>query len=312
MNVCVFDIKRYAVNDGPGIRTTLFFKGCPLRCVWCHNPESWEREPEILFKQNKCIGCNTCGLYPDQLHELFCSHPSAPSSVMDDGIHPHLLSDQYQSAITNCPACALEQCGREWSVEELMDEVEKEREVMMSSGGGVTSCGGEPLMQPQAALEVLKELGRRGLHRAVDTSLYASEETVKAIAAETDLFLVDLKHMDTEQHRLLTGRGNECILSNVRLLADSSCDIWFRIPLIEGVNADEENIVATARFIDSLHTPSPRVHLLPYHDIGKDKHIRRGTRYNPDGLMMKEPANDCLDRCADIFSNFGITTVIGG
>ena len=214
-------------------------------------------------------------------------------------------------------------CGREWTMDELMAEVEKERDVMEDSGGGVTLCGGEPLMQPQAALAVLKELGRRGLHRTVDTSLYASAETVKAIAEETDLFLVDLKHMDSNRHRELTGVPNEPILENARLLMELGANIWFRLPLIEGINDDEENIEATASFIASLNakpstlnsklsTRNSIIHLLPYHDVGKDKHRRRGTEYNPEGLSMKAPSDETLDRCRQQFERHGIRVVVGG
>ena len=296
----IFDIKRYAINDGPGIRTTLFMKGCPLRCVWCHNPESWSAEPQELFKQSKCIRCGTC---------------SQPGFTVDD-----------------CPTMAREICGRTYTMEQLMEEVEKERDIMEDSGGGVTLCGGEPLMHPQDALAILKELGRRGFHRTVDTSLYASLDTVKAIAAECDLWLADLKLMDSEKHRRYTGVGNEQILQNLRWLAENSCQFLVRIPLIEGVNADEENIAATASFLESLahckclysqrtnyksvRTDSPlspiTVHLLPYHDVGKDKHRRMGSRYNPQHIRMEPPSEETIQRCAAQLNDSGLHVVIGG
>ena len=276
----IFDIKRYAINDGPGIRTTLFMKGCPLRCVWCHNPESWSAEPQELFKQSKCIRCGTC---------------SQPGFTVDD-----------------CPTMAREICGRSYTMEQLMEEIEKERDIMEDSGGGVTLCGGEPLMHPQDALAILKELGRRGFHRTVDTSLYASLDTVKAIAAECDLWLADLKLMDSEKHRRYTGVGNEQILQNLRWLAEAGCQFLVRIPLIEGVNADEENIAATASFLSTLPRSPLTVHLLPYHDVGKDKHRRMGSRFNPEGYPMAAPSEATLQRCKAQLEAAGATVIIGG
>ena len=227
----IFDIKRYAINDGPGIRTTLFIKGCPLRCVWCHNPEGWTTEPQVLFKQSKCIRCGAC---------------SEKGFTVDD-----------------CPTAAREICGREYSMDELMAEVEKERAVMENSGGGVTLCGGEPLMHPKGTLEILHELGRRGFHRTVDTTLYAKPEVVDAVAAECELLLIDLKLMDSEKHRRYTGVGNELILENIRRVAETGHSFVIRIPLIEGINADKENIEATAQFLSSLSISEALVtHLL--------------------------------------------------
>ena len=273
----IFDIKRYAINDGPGIRTTIFLKGCPLRCVWCHNPESWSAEPQELFKQSKCIRCGTC---------------LEPGFKVDD-----------------CPTMAREICGRAYTMEELMTEIEKERDIMEDSGGGVTLCGGEPLMHAEYSLEILKELGRRGFHRTVDTSLYAPQEVVEAIANECELFLVDLKMMDSDKHRLYTGVGNELILQNIRYLAERQAQFSIRIPLIEGINADEENIGATAQFLSFIPHP---IHLLPYHDVGKDKHRRMGTTYNPKGYPMEAPSEENLQRCKQQLEAKGLKVIIGG
>lgn len=282
----IFDIKRYAINDGPGIRTTIFVKGCPLRCVWCHNPEGWTAEPQVLYKRSKCIGCHTC---------------EQEGFVADD-----------------CPTKAREVCGRQYTMDELMGEVEKERDIMQDSGGGVTICGGEPLMHPDGTLAILRELGRRGFHRTVDTTLYAHSDVVKAVARECELLLVDLKLMDTEKHRLYTGVGNELILQNIRLIAEAGHPFQIRIPLIEGINADEQNIEQTARFLNTLPPPygggagGGAINLLPYHDVGKDKHLRMGSRYNPQGYPMSTPTEKSQQRCRQQLEAYGLHVVIGG
>lgn len=197
-------------------------------------------------------------------------------------------------------------------MEALMEEVEKEREVMEDSGGGVTLCGGEPLMHPAYTLSLLRELGRRGFHRAVDTSLYASQKVVADVSGECELMLVDLKMMDAEKHRFFCGVDNVQILQNIRFLADQGCRFSIRIPLIEGVNADEGNMEQTASFISSLPGEPPVVHLLPYHDVGKDKHRRMGSTFNPDGLMLQVPSEERQRQCEAILASQGLQVVIGG
>ena len=299
----IFDIKRYALHDGPGIRTTLFLKGCPLRCAWCHNPESWSPKPQKLYKKSKCIGCGSC--------VAACSHDAIELSP--DGIVPTenrcVLCGQYTDA---CPAAALEMSGRAWPMDELMAEVEKERGVMADSGGGVTLCGGEPLMDPDYALELLRELGRRGFHRAVDTSLFVSPELIPEVVRECELFLVDLKTMDSEVHRKYTGVPNDLILSNIRLLSGLGARYFIRIPLIREVNADRDNLEATARFLTSLPTPPEEVDLLPYHDIGKGKHERMWSVYNPLGYAFSAPTQKEQEAAAELFRAHGLKVQIGG
>ena len=241
-------------------------------------------------------------------------------------------------------------CGKEWGMDNLMAEIEKERDIMEDSGGGVTICGGEPLMHPSYTLSLLQELGRRGFHRTVDTTLYASQEVVERVAEVCELFLVDMKLMDSRLHQLYTGVPNEQILSNLTWLAEAGKDFFVRIPLIEGINADPDNIEATARFLASLTPPQPTtyhlpltthnspssfsnsqildrkisVHLLPYHDVGKDKHRRMlptlspdgtltpASRYNPDNIPMSTPSDDTLARCTHQLEAHGLHVVIGG
>ena len=299
----LFDIKRYAIHDGPGIRTTLFLKGCPLRCVWCHNPESWSSAKQRLYKQAKCIGCSSCvDACPEGALKL------TPEGIRPTG-RPCVMCGSCADA---CPALAMEICGREWPMDELMAEVEKERDVMENSGGGVTLSGGEPLLHPEYTLDLLEELGLRGFHRAVDTTLFARPDIVRAVAEACDLFLVDLKVMDADVHLRYTGVSNEGILENLRLVASIGTPYFIRIPLISEVNASEENIAATADFLRSLDRPPVEVDLLPYHDIGKGKHERMGTVYNPLGYAFTTPSQKEQEAAAELFRAHGLKVQIGG
>ena len=299
----LFDLKRYALHDGPGIRTTLFVKGCPLRCVWCHNPESWSSSKQRLYKSAKCIGCSSC----------VEACPEGALRLTPEGIRPTGQPCRACGACADaCPALAMEICGREWPLDELMAEVEKERGVMTDSGGGVTLSGGEPLLHPSYTWELLDELGRRSFHRAVDTTLYATPDVVRTIAAATDLFLVDLKVMDSAAHQRYTGVPNELILDNLRLVASLGVPYWIRIPLIAEVNATEANIAATAAFLRSLDRQPDEVDLLPYHDIGKGKHDRMGTTYNPTHFSLSAPTKENQARCIEQLEAAGLTVKIGG
>lgn len=298
----IFDIKRFAINDGPGIRTTLFMKGCPLRCVWCHNPEGISPKPVKLYTKKKCIGCQSCVDICPQ-HNL---------SLTADGIKEVGNCILCGKCTDECPTLALQMAGKEWEMDKLMEIVEKERKVMEDSEGGVTVCGGEPLMHPDYLIALLTELKGRGIHRTVDTTLFASEQTVERVMPLADLFLVDLKHMDCEKHKFYTGVPNEQILSNIRLISAAGARFWIRIPLIVGVNADDDNLKASADFLASLPNAPECVNLLVYHDVGKGKHARMGTSYNPDDFSMEAPDDQLQQHALEIFKAKGLNVKVGG
>ncbi len=293
----LFDIKRFAIHDGPGIRVTLFMKGCPLHCVWCHNPEGISPMRQPLFNPKKCIGCQSC--------VEACAQHADPRAFAGNGGVRDASCVLCGACAEACPTLALEMAGSDWKTDELMAVVEKERAVMEESGGGVTLCGGEPLMHPDEALSLLRELGRRGFHRTVDTTLFASPATVQAIAAECELFLIDLKHMDSTLHQRYTGVPNHQILENIRLVSQLAHPFWIRIPLIVGVNADDENMLASARFLTSLPTAPQKVELLPYHDIGKGKHERIGSCYNPENYVLQVPDEERMETFRKVLRDYG-------
>ena len=296
----IFDIRRYSINDGPGIRVTIFFKGCPLRCAWCHNPEGLNPGQELVYREGKCIHCRVC------VSE--CSVDALEMSDMSLNIKRDLCI-LCEKCTEVCTSGALEFAGRYYSVEELTDEVIKERIFFETSNqGGVTICGGEPLLFKDFLVMLLKSLKENGVHTVVDTSLYASEEDLIAVSEYTDLFLADLKIMDPVLHQKYTGVRNEKILSNFRLLSSLKADFRVRIPLIEGVNDSDQNIEESARFLNSFEW-SRHINILPYHATAISKGLRIGADITD---RFKEPSPETLERVVKIFSGYGFDPIIGG
>ena len=297
----VFDIKRYAINDGPGIRVTIFLKGCPLSCRWCHNPESISPRVQKMYSESKCIGCGECvDICPVQACEL-----TSEGIVTNEG-----LCDRCGQCAEVCPALATEMSGRYESVEDLLRAIENERPFFDQSGGGVTFSGGEPLLYPRFLNEILDACGHRNIHRTVDTSGLAKTETLLEVAKRTDLFLYDLKLMDSARHKQWTGAGNKRILKNLQLLADTGAEIQIRIPLIKGVNTDKQNIEDTAAFVAALSGPIKTVALLPYHNVAGGKAAKLGQSHDP-GEMSAPDAHD-LETIIGQFSEHGLTASVGG
>jgi pyruvate formate lyase activating enzyme len=297
----IFDIKRYSINDGPGIRVTIFFKGCPLRCAWCHNPESFTMNVQKLYTESRCIGARDCiAICPNHALTL------TPSGIVTDSERCKLCG----KCAEVCPTKAIEMSGRLYSTNEIMKAIEKEELLFDQSGGGVTFSGGEPLLHYDFLIELLDACGERGYHRCVDTSGYADTEKLLEVAKRTDLFLYDLKHMDTQLHKKHTGVGNEKILYNLQILAEAGANINIRIPLITNVNSDRKNIEETACFIASLKGNSKVVNLLPYHNIAAHKYKKMDKEYYESN--MAEPSASEINEVRRIFSDYNIETVIGG
>ena len=301
--ILFFDIKRYSINDGPGIRITIFMKGCPLSCVWCHNPEGISPLKQRMYTRKKCIGCRRCvEICP--VHAL---------SFTAEGVYSNQsLCVLCGQCVQVCPSLAMEMSGTEYTVDYLMQEIEKEMIFMDNSGGGVTFSGGEPLLHPDILHQLLVRCGAIGVHRAVDTSLYAPPKTVSLIMEETDLFLVDLKHIDSAKHKQFCGVPNEQILSNLRMIAEAGKDFFIRIPLIDGFNADDDNITRSAVFLASLPWKKKLVQLLPYHETAISKHQKSGTAYNPAKYPLATPSPERRQHCIELFKKYGIDATTHG
>lgn len=301
----VFNIQRFSIHDGPGIRTTVFLKGCPLNCWWCHNPEGRDPEPVISLLPERCIGCGDC-------LESCPSGVARPLDRTSDGRADVGKCVRCGACAEACPSGARTTVGDSYGVRDLVKELDKDRIFYDQSGGGVTFSGGEPLAPKRNAeflLSCLEACRDRGYHRTVDTSGFAPRETLLSVATLTDLFLFDLKHMDDERHRQCVGVSNRPILENLQALSRHGSNVWIRMPLIPGVNDDRDNIDATASFVASLDQPCP-VHLLPYHRVGGDKHRRIGMDYP---LQELEPSpQEQIQDAADRFRSFGLKVTIGG
>ena len=269
----IFNIQKYNLYDGPGIRTLVFFKGCPLRCLWCSNPEGQLRGHQILFKQDRCVDCGAC------------------ASVCPAGVHVmegnrHVI--RRNAECVGCRRCeqacaraAIGVTGEYRTISEIMDVIEQDRPFYESSGGGVTLGGGEVLMQPDAAVNLLTACRRRGISTAMETCGYARPEVVRRAAEVTDLFLFDLKHMDSDRHHQLTGVRNELILENLRWLFENRYNVKVRVPLLKGVNDSRSDIEAMVRFLSPYkdHRNCRGIDLLPYHKLGVNKYAQLGRSY---------------------------------
>ncbi len=286
----VFDLKKFAIHDGPGIRTTVFLKGCPLHCLWCHNPESQSREPEISFVPSKCIGCGWC----------FRSCP-AHCHVMRDGKHVFDRTNCVRCGICvrECYAQALELVGKPMTVEEVLTEVLKDRPFYEHSGGGMTISGGEPMAQYDFTRELLERAKQEGLHNCLDTSGFALWRQYEKLLPSVDIFLYDLKATDPARHMELTGVPLEPILRNLEALDAAGAETILRCPLVPGVNDDDAHLLAVAAIAEKLrHVREITLH--PYHPLGESKLERMGYQAKWQGGVFapEETVRHWLDTIA--------------
>ncbi|MCD6304272.1 MAG: glycyl-radical enzyme activating protein [Planctomycetes bacterium] len=299
----IFDIKRFAIHDGPGIRTTVFLKGCPLHCPWCHNPEGIGPEPEPWVRPRLCTGCGRC----------VEACPSGAISLLD-GL---AVTDRQRCRLCGrcvevCPSGAREMVGRRASVEDVLAVVERDRVFYEQSGGGVTFSGGEPLAQPGFLGTLLAACRERDIHTAVDTTCMAPWETIESILPAADLLLCDIKHMDDAAHRRATGAGNGLILDNIRRIANAGARMIIRVPVIPGFNDDEQNIAAVGRFVSSLKGVR-RVDVLPYNEGGRRKRLRLGRGGEPAApFEAQRPSAEHLAAVASMLAGMGLSVKEGG
>lgn len=272
----LFDIQRCSFVDGPGIRTTVFFRGCNLECRWCHNPESRDGKKHLLHYENLCTGCHKC--------DTVC-----PEGAISQGKVDYSKCTFCKECEHYCPTEAIKVCGEDYTVEEIFDIIKKDKPFYESSGGGVTFSGGECMLNADALFEILKRCQENGIHTCIDTAGCVPYENFLKVLPYTDLFLYDIKMLDEAKHREYTGKSNALILENLKKLFEAGADVWIRIPVISGVNDTREEMERIKEFL-SPYQPK-KIELLPYHKMGEGKYKALGipaTQFEaPDEQTMQ-------------------------
>lgn len=301
----VFNVQSYCIHDGPGIRSTVFLKGCPLHCRWCQNPESQAAVPELMFYRDRCKQCGICA--------TLC-----PQSAISGHAGQTPVTDRTRciacGACALCPAKAREIAGSVKTAGEIVDQLLADKLFFDGSDGGITISGGEPLYQPEFTSAVLALAQQAGVHTAIETCNFASQSIVDQVYSHVNLGLCDVKHMDSETHRRITGVPNEQILSNIKhIWHDLKTPVVIRTPVVPGYNGDSGSIAAIARFITEDLSPTVPLHLLPYHRLGESKGESLELPENAYLLHIDPPTSEEMDALAQLARSIGVETVhIGG
>ena len=295
--IYVSNIQRFSIHDGPGIRTTVFFKGCNLRCLWCHNPETFEMKAALQYFNGKCSACGRCAeVCPKQAISI------ADGKVITDRSICKLCG----ACVNACPNDAREINGEAMTAEAIMDVVVKDKAYYLKSGGGITLSGGEPLLQPDGAAELLNLAKNSNISTAVETALNVKTEVIDKILPLTDYFMCDIKAADDSLHRELTGAGNKQILENIRHISSSDKEMLLRMPVVPGMNDSEENLLQTAEFINGLPNKH-RLELLRFHSLARDKYSSLSLAYK--AVDVVPPDNDAMARYKKIFADNGVDVI---
>lgn len=304
-NVCgtIFNIQHYSIHDGPGIRTNVFLKGCPLRCLWCSNPESQNPFPQLMFRANRCTGCGAC--IPSCSSSAIFFREEARSAAFGPIVqNDRTLCTGCGACVAVCPNEAREIMGSSTTAGDVFDEVAQDT-LFYAEDGGVTLTGGETLTQPAFASAILQLCKQAGIHTAIETCGFVDWDAITKVLPYTDLVLYDLKEMDEELHMKYTGVDNRRILENLKKINDQmDCEIWVRIPLIPGYNDDKENLKATARFVKENLQNCTQVHLLPFHRLGEGKYEQ--LEKEPNGFHSTVPEDSYMESLREYIRSYGL------
>lgn len=305
----ITNIQKFTIHDGPGIRTEVFFKGCPLKCLWCSNPETIKKKPEVAVTPDDCIGIDVCGL---------CLKACSANALVAAGNKIVAIDRERCAGCLSCGAAcpnnALKTQGKYMTIGEVMEVIRQDRSLYQRSGGGVTLSGGDCLLQPDFVEKLLAECQRAGIHTCVESQLSCKTEVLEQILPHTDMMITDLKHMDAAIHRKLTGVSNKQILINIRYLATKHVPLVIRIPVVKGYNDEAENLSKTAQFLRlEVGSALKQLQLLPYRPLGIEKYRSLGMEYPLAGFAIPSP-QEYFERIRDIaeeFQRMGIPAVAG-